>query len=142
MRSLQALWIETGPTAKYDIIPLLKVLPRSLRVLAFYVQYDAYIELLQLLSGLPCLASVCLPHNIPLTAELLAMDIPNLTFVATGTRAVKLKRDFPWAPAELCPMTTLELGTLHASDLDDPDLAWMTDMLRAWLTSPVWNAIH
>ncbi|KAI6046351.1 hypothetical protein EDC04DRAFT_2630174 [Pisolithus marmoratus] len=142
LRSLQALWLDTGPAEMLDIRPLLSVLPRSLRVLVLYVQHDCFGELLRCLSEFPRLTSLCVPYELPLTPQILAMELNNLTFVAAGKVVMRMERDSSEGEVELSRVPFLEVATWHQSDFDDPNMAWMAEDLKSWLTSAEWKVLH
>lgn len=142
LQFLQALWLDTGPAEMIDIRPLISVLPRSLRVLVLYVRHDCFAELLRCLSGFPHLTALCLPYEHPLTPHILAMELKKLTFVAAGKSVVRVERDPSGSKVELRRVPFLELATWHRSDFDDPNMSWMAEDLKSWLTSAKWKVLH
>ncbi|KAI6120356.1 hypothetical protein EV401DRAFT_1955980 [Pisolithus croceorrhizus] len=142
LQSLQALWLDTGPGEMLDIRPLLSVLPRSLQVLVLYVHHDFFGELLRCLSEFLHLRSLCVPYELPLTPQILAMELERLTFVAAGKSVMHVERDSSGGKVELCRASPLEVATWHRSDFDDPNMAWMAEDLKSWITSAEWKVLH
>ncbi|KAI6095086.1 hypothetical protein F5141DRAFT_1162878, partial [Pisolithus sp. B1] len=141
LQSLQALWLDTGPGEMLER-PLLSVLPRSLQVLVLYVHHDFFGELLRCLSEFLHLRSLCVPYELPLTPQILAMELERLTFVAAGKSVMHVERDSSGGKVELCRAPPLEVATWHRSDFDDPNMAWMAEDLKSWITSAEWKVLH
>ncbi|KAI6029313.1 hypothetical protein PISMIDRAFT_679883 [Pisolithus microcarpus 441] len=142
LQSLEALWLDTGPGETLDIRPLLAVLPRSLQVLVLYVHHDCFGELLRCLTEFSHLRSLCVPYELPLTPQVLAMELEHLTFVAAGKSVQYVERGFSDGKVELCRAPLLEVATWHPSDFDDPNMAWMAEDLKSWITSAEWKVLH
>ncbi|KAI6107545.1 hypothetical protein EV401DRAFT_2002328 [Pisolithus croceorrhizus] len=141
LQSLQALWLDTGPGEMLDIRRLLSVLPKSLQVLVLYIQHEFFGELLRCLSEFPHLRSLCVPYELPLTPQLLAMELERLTFVAAGKSVMHVERDSSGGKAKLCRAPPLEVATWYWSNFDDPKMAWMAEDLKLWITSAEWKVL-